>query len=197
MASVLQEKYKKEVIPALQEEFGFANVMEVPKINKVTLNVGLNAEKKDSRYQEVVEDTLRRITGQNPVQTKARKSIAGFKIREGAIVGMKVTIRGKRMWDFLDKLVKVTFPRVNDFRGIDPKVIDCGGNFSYGFKEHIAFPEMNPDEIEHLHGLEVVISTNADNKEEGLALFKGLGFLIKQETKVQYSTREPVLALWS
>ncbi|MBU0531472.1 MAG: 50S ribosomal protein L5 [Candidatus Uhrbacteria bacterium] len=180
MASILREKYKKEVIPALQEQFGIANVMAVPKIEKVTINVGLGKDLKDSHYQEVVEDTLRRISGQNPVKTKARKSIAGFKIREGMVVGMKVSLRGKRMWDFLDKLVNVTFPRVNDFRGIDPKVIDRGGNFSYGFKEHIAFPEINPDEIDSLHGLEVVISTNADSKEEGLALFKSLGFPFKE-----------------
>lgn len=180
MASVLKEKYQKEVIPAMQEQFGITNVMAVPKINKVTINIGLGQNLKDSRYLEIVEDTLRRITGQNPVKTKARKSIAGFKIREGAIVGMKVTIRGKRMWNFVDKLVNVVFPRVSDFRGIDPKVIDRGGNFSYGFKEHIAFPEINPDEIEHLHGLEVVISTTANNQKEGLALFTGLGFPFKK-----------------
>ncbi|MFH1315104.1 MAG: 50S ribosomal protein L5 [Candidatus Uhrbacteria bacterium] len=179
--STLQEQYKKEVIPALQEEFGIKNINAVPKIEKVTLNVGLGSGIKDAKYQEIVEDTLKRISGQKPVANKARISVAGFKIREGMIVGMKVTLRGKRMWDFIDKLVNVTFPRISDFRGIGPKAIDQNGNFSYGFKEHVAFPEIRPDEIETIHGLEVNITTSATNYDQGMLLFKKLGFPFKKQ----------------
>ena len=177
----LQEQYRKKVVPALQEEFGIKNVNAVPKIEKVTLNVGLGSGIKDSKYQEVVEDTLKRITGQKPVANKARISVAGFKIREGMNVGMKVTLRGKRMWDFIEKLVNVTFPRVSDFRGIGPKAIDKNGNFSYGFKEHVAFPEIRPDEIETIHGLEVNITTSATSYDQGMSLFKKLGFPFKKQ----------------
>jgi len=179
--SKLQEQYRKEVVPALQEKFGIKNVNAVPKIEKVTLNVGLGSGIKDSKYQEVVEDTLKRITGQSPVANKARISVAGFKIREGMNVGMKVTLRGKRMWDFIDKLVNITFPRVSDFRGIGPKAIDKNGNFSYGFKEHVAFPEIRPDEIETIHGLEVNITTSATSYDQGMLLFKKLGFPFKKQ----------------
>ncbi len=183
MAQVLKEKYKKEVVPALEKEFGYDNVMAVPKIEKVTINVGLGKDLKDSKYFEVVQNTLERITGQKPVFTKARKSIAGFKIREGMVVGIKVTLRGKRMWDFIYKLVSVVFPRISDFRGIGLKSVDNNGNFSFGFKEHVAFPEISPDEIETLHGVEVTITTSAPNHEQGLALFKGLGFPFKKSEK--------------
>ena len=179
--SKLQEQYKKEVVPALKEDFGFKNVMSVPKISKVTINVGLGSGIKDKKYEEVVDDTLQRITGQKPIHTKARISVAGFKIREGMTVGMKVTLRGKRMWNFLDKLVNVTFPRVSDFRGIGPKSVDKKGNFSYGFKEHVAFPEIRPDEIETIHGLEVNITTTAEDYEQGMALFTKLGFPFKKK----------------
>ncbi len=179
--ATLKEQFTKDVVPALKEEFKIANIMAVPKIEKVTLNVGLGERAKDSKYVEVIEDTLNRISGQKPVKTKARKSIAGFKIREGMIIGMKVTLRGQQMWDFMDKLVNVTFPRVSDFRGIGPKAIDKNGNFSYGFKEHVAFPEIRSDEIETLHGLEINITTTADNREQGLSMFKKLGFPFKKE----------------
>lgn len=183
MAERLQEKYQKVVVPALKEEFGIANVMSVPKIEKITINVGLGKGLKDSKYTEVVENTLRRITGQKPVMVKARKSIAGFKIREGMDVGIKVTLRGKRMWDFLDKLVNVVFPRISDFRGIKLNAVDKAGNFSFGFKEHVAFPEISPDEIETLHGLQVNITTSASDRDQGMSLFKGLGFPFKSEDK--------------
>ncbi len=177
----LKDKYKKEVLPVLKEEFGYANIMSVPKIEKVTLNVGLGEKYKDSGYIAIVEDTLNRISGQKPVQTKARKSIAGFKIREGNVVGLKVTLRGNQMWAFLDKLVNITFPRVSDFRGIGPKAVDKNGNFSYGFKEHVAFPEIRPDEIETIHGLEVNVTTTAPDYAQGMALFTKLGFPFKKD----------------
>lgn len=181
MSAKLKEQFAKEVIPTLKKEYGYDNQMAVPRIEKVTLNVGLNQSKMDQKMQEVVEETMRRITGQQPIKTKARQSIAGFKIREGMVVGMKVTLRGPKMWDFLYKLVNVTFARVTDFRGIKDSAVDENGNFSYGFKEHIAFPEINPDEIESLHGLEVNITTSAPNHEQGLTLFKALGFPFKKD----------------
>jgi len=181
--SDIKEQYLKTVVPALKEEFGFKNIHAVPKMEKVTLNIGLGKSISDSRYLEVAEKTLERITGQKPVATKARKSISNFKVREGMIVGMKVTLRGPRMYDFVDKLVNVTFPRVRDFRGISEKSVDRAGNFSYGFREHVAFPEIHPDEVELLHGLEVNITTTATSREEGLALFKKLGFPFKKSKK--------------
>lgn len=164
----------------MKEELGLDNANAVPRIEKVTINVGLGRGLKDKAYMDTVSSTLERITGQKPVYTKARKSVASFKIREGMNIGMKVTLRGSRMYDFVEKLVAVTFPRVRDFRGIDPKTVDQGGNFNYGFKEHIAFPEVSSDEVDRLHGLQVTITTSADSKKEGLALFTALGFPFKK-----------------
>jgi len=183
MSDRLKDKYQKVVIPALKKQFEIANVMAVPKIEKVTINVGLGKSLNDKQFLPLVENTLKRITGQSPVKTKARKSIAGFKIRAGMDVGMKVTLRGPRMWDFLDKLVNVVFPRISDFRGIKLSTVDNAGNFSFGFKEHVAFPEISPDEIEALHGLQVVITTSASDREQGMALLAGLGFPFVKENK--------------
>lgn len=179
---MLKDKYNKEIVPKLMEKFGLKNRMSVPKIEKVSLNVGIkNENSKDAKFVETVEATLTRITGQKPVRTLAKKSIAGFKIREGNLVGMKVTLRGDRMWHFLDKLVNVTFPRVRDFRGISPKVVDKQGNLSIGFKEYISFPEIKPDEVERLHGLQVTVSTTAGDKAKGLELFTLVGFPFKKD----------------
>jgi|SRR3989338_4368129 len=175
----LKEKYQKEVIPKLKKELGLANSLALPRIVKVTLNVGIGKSKDDPKAAETAENTLRRITGQAPVYTKAKKSISAFKVREGMKVGLKVTLRGKRMWDFLNKLVGVTLPRVRDFRGLPAESIDKTGNFNIGFKEHIVFPEIKSDEVEKLHGLEVAISTTAEDNKQALALFKNLGFPIK------------------
>ena len=177
----LKEQYSKTIVPALQKQLGVPNVHSVPRLQKVTVNVGLGSGLKDKAFLEAVESTLTRITGQKPVYTKARLSIAGFKIREEMNVGMKVTIRGPRMYDFIEKLVGVTFARIRDFRGIDPKSVDTAGNFNYGFKEHIAFPEVNSDEVDRLHGLQVTITTSATSREEGLALFEALGFPFKKK----------------
>lgn len=171
----LKEKYTKVVAPALRKDFSRANPHETPAIVKVTINAGLG-KGKDAKFADVVTDTLRRITGQEPVRTKARKSIAGFKLREGQVVGAMVTLRGPRMWHFLEKLSQVAFARIRDFRGVPESAVDKQGNFNYGFVEHTAFPEISPDEIESLHGLQVTITTTARNHEEGIALFKGLGF---------------------
>lgn len=174
---MLRDTYNKKVIPALMEQFGYANRMAVPKLRLVSVNVGMTANQlKEPKFAETVASTLTRITGQKPVETLAKKSISSFKIRAGMAIGMKVTLRGDRMWHFLEKLIHVTMPRIRDFRGISPKLVDKQGNLSIGFKEYIAFPEIGTDEIERLHGLQVTVSSTAGTRDEGLALFKLLGF---------------------
>jgi len=173
--------YKTDVVPKLKEEFGLKNIHSVPSVKNITLNVGLGPGIKDGKFLETAENTLTRITGQKPVKTKARKSISGFKIREGNVVGLKVTLRGKSMWDFLEKLIKVSLPRVRDFRGLSPKAFDGRGNYSIGLKEHIAFPEISSDEIELIHGLQVTISTSAENDDQAKSLLKHLGLPLKKE----------------
>lgn len=179
MKSSLQTKYNNESIPSLKSEFGYKNVMQVPKISKVTINVGYGRHLKDKAYIETVENTLKRISGQQPVHNKARKSISNFKIREGMDVGCSVTLRGERMYDFLYKLINIALPRVRDFRGLPPKAFDRQGNYSFGLKEHIAFPEVGNDSADKIHGLQVVVSTTAATKKEGQALLKSLGFPFK------------------
>ena len=173
--SLLKEKYIKEVVPVFKKEFGLTNIFQVPKIDKVVINVGLGSAIKDEKLQVAIGDTIRRITGQKPLETTAKKAISNFKIRKGQVVGMKVTLRGKRMFDFLDKLVHITIPRIRDFRGISMKCVDANGSLHIGFKEHVSFPEIKTDEIERIHGLEVSIVTNAKNHDKGLLLFKYLG----------------------
>ena len=172
----LKERYQQVIVPALQTELGIKNRMAVPKVTKVVLSVGLSQSAKDPKVAEMVETTLRRISGQRPVKTKAKKSIASFKVREGMVVGTMVTLRGDRMWDFLSKLTQVTFPRIRDFRGISSKVVDTQGNLSVGFKEHLSFPEIHSDEVERLHGLQVTVTTTAGTRAIGTRLFKALGF---------------------
>ncbi|MFZ5365071.1 MAG: 50S ribosomal protein L5 [Patescibacteria group bacterium] len=177
----LFEQYKEKVIPALKEKFGYKNEMQVPKLAKVSINVGIGRGLKDNDYLESVKKSLQRITGQQPVETKAKTSISNFKIREGMVVGVRVTLRGWRMYDFIEKLVNITLPRVRDFRGLDPDNFDGHGNYSIGFKEHIAFPEIRSDELENIHGLEVNITTTADTDEEGYELLKLMGFPFKEK----------------
>jgi len=172
----LKAKYNKEIIPQMQSRFGFKNKLSVPKVAKVVLNVGISSARGDDKFRELVAKTLSRISGQKPVFTKAKSSISAFKIREGQIIGAKITLRGKRMYTFLDKLVSLTLPNVRDFRGLSDKSFDKNGNFTIGFKEYLPFPEINPDEVENIHGLEVCISTTAGSKEEGFALLSLLGF---------------------
>ena len=176
----MYKKYKTEVIPALKEEFGFKNIMQVPKVQKIIINVGVGKFVKETGYIDNVEKTLQKITGQKPTRNKAKKAISNFKIRAGMDVGVSVTLRGKRMYDFLEKLTGVTFARIRDFRGITDKGFDRQGNFSYGFKENMPFPEIKPEEIDKTHGLEVVVVTNAINKQEGKSLLKHLGFPFKK-----------------
>ena len=176
----MQEFYKTTVVPALKEKFGAKNIFEVPKITKITINVGVGRSIKDPDFIGVVEKSLTRITGQKPVKTKAKKSVASFKIREGAVIGMMVTLRGARMYDFLNKLVNIAFPRIRDFRGITITSVDQNGNLTVGFKENLPFPEIRSDEVERVHGLEVCISSTARTREEGEALFTLLGFPFKK-----------------
>lgn len=172
----LAEHYRQQVVPALQKEFGLKNPLAVPRLVKVVLNVGLGKQSGDSKHIDLVVKTLTRITGQKPVLTKAKKSISNFKIRQGMVVGAMVTLRGKRMYDFLEKLIRVALPRVRDFRGLSPKSVDAQGNLAIGFKEHLIFPEIRSDEVEAIHGLEVAITTTAHNRQRGLKLFEFLGF---------------------
>lgn len=181
MKSTLYQKYQTESIPALKEKFDYKNSNAVPKIEKVSVNIGINARNSESNYADNVENMLVRITGQKPVRTKARKAISAFKIRENMVVGAKVTMRGQRMYDFLDKLVLVAVPRIRDFRGLDPKNIDSKGNLTLGLKEHNVFPEIKSDEVERTYGLEISITTSANSYEEGLELFKTLGFPFKKK----------------
>ncbi len=176
MQTDFRHKFNKEILPALMKERGIVNLMAAPHIQKITLNVGISASNKDPKLNETIESTLARISGQKPVPTLAKQSIASFKTRTGMVVGMKVTLRGMRMYDFLEKFVNITLPRVRDFRGLSTKSIDKNGNLSVGFKEHIAFPEVRPDEVERLHGIEVVFTAKAKDREEGLALWKAIGF---------------------
>lgn len=180
MRMTLKERYQKEVVPTLQKELNIKNVHAVPRLTKVIVSVGLSAGNKDPKTLETIERTLTRITGQKPVTTKAKKSIASFKIREGMVVGMMVTLRGQKMWDFLTRLTQVTFPRIRDFRGISDKQIDAKGNISIGFRENLAFPEIRPDEVERVHGLQITVSTTAGTREHGVKLFHTLGFPFTQ-----------------
>jgi large subunit ribosomal protein L5 len=176
----LKKKYKEVVIPAMKEKFGLKNDLAVPKVEKVVVNVGLNVNLlKDPQFEKVVEDSIMRITGLRPLKTKAKRSISSFKVKKGMIIGMMVTLRRDRMYDFLYKLINVTLPRVRDFKGLSPNSVDKDGNLTIGFKENICFPEIRPDEVEKLHGLEVTIVTNAKDREKGLELLKLLGFPFK------------------
>lgn len=177
----LKELYKTEVIKVMREQQGYRNDMEVPRLEKVSINSGTGQALKDDKFLDTVTNTLERISGQKPVRTKARKSISAFKIREGMTVGVKVTLRSSRMYDFVEKLINVTLPRVRDFQGLNPKSVDQNGNLTIGFEEHIAFPEIRSDEVEHIHGLEVTVTTTAKTHEEGLKFLSILGFpFIKQ-----------------
>jgi len=179
----LAEKYQKELRSKIQKELGLTNIMSVPKVRKVVLNVGLGKARQNKEWIEIVGSILERITGQKPVMTKARKSISNFKIREGMIVGSKVTLRGARMYDFLEKLINITFPRFRDFHGLDPKKgFDKQGGYILGIQEHIVFPEIGMEDVDKIHGLEVCVTTSAKNDEQARVLLTNLGFPFKKVT---------------
>lgn len=171
----MQERYNKEVAPALLKSFGFKNVMQVPRLEKIVVNIGLGEALDNPKALEAAVTDLTTITGQKPVQTKARKSIANFKLREGRLIGTKVTLRGPRMWAFFDRLVNIALPRVRDFRGISPNAFDGRGNYTLGLKDQLVFPEIEYDKIDKLRGMEITIVTSAQNDEEARALLRQLG----------------------
>ncbi|NLW25467.1 MAG: 50S ribosomal protein L5 [Clostridia bacterium] len=171
----LKEKYLNEVIPAMQQKFNYKNVMEIPKLEKVTINIGLGEAVQNPKALDAAVNDLTLIAGQKPVITRAKKSIAAFKVREGMPVGVKVTLRGERMYEFVDKLLNVALPRVRDFRGVSPKSFDGRGNYSLGLKEQLLFPEIDYDKIDKVRGLEVVFTTTAKTDEEGRELLRLLG----------------------
>lgn len=172
----LKEKYQKEIIPKMQAKFGYKNQMAVPRLTKVVINSGVGKNAKDKAFVDGVVNSLERISGQKPILTKAKQSVSAFKTRKGMIIGVAVILRNKRMFDFVEKLVNITFPRIRDFRGINKKQVDNRGNLAVGFKEHVAFPEIKADETESVHGLGICLSTTAKTYEEGLELFKLMGF---------------------
>jgi large subunit ribosomal protein L5 len=175
----LQDHYKEKVVPALVEKFGYKSVMEVPRIEKITLNMGVGEATADKKILQFAMDDMTRISGQKPIVTVARKSVAGFKIREGWPIGCKVTLRAERMYEFLDRLINIAIPRIRDFRGMSPKSFDGRGNYSMGVKEQIIFPEVEYDKIDALRGMDITITTSARSDEEGKALLEGFNFPFK------------------
>lgn len=174
----IKEQYNKEAVADMKNQFGFKNNLEVPRILKVVVNVGIGKYLKDANIVKDVTESITAITGQKPLLTKSRKSIAGFKIREGLEVGMKVTLRGRRMWDFLERLVGASIPRIKDFQGIKESAVDQGGNLNLGIKEHVIFPEILPENVKNMVSLQVTVVANAKNREQGLAMFRIMKFPI-------------------
>ncbi len=175
MANRLKEKYENEVVKELMEKFGYKNVMQVPKLEKIVINVGLGEAKDNQNLLNSVKKELALITGQQPVESKAKKSVANFKLRQGQAIGTKVTIRREKMYDFLDKLISISLPRVRDFRGINPNSFDGRGNYSLGIKEQLIFPEIKYDDVDFLHGMDITIVTTAKTDEEAKAFLELMG----------------------
>jgi large subunit ribosomal protein L5 len=178
----LKTAYKEKIAKSLQETLGLDNVMAVPKVQKVVVNVGVGKTLKDPKMLEAIIEDIKRITGQNPVKTIAKKSVAGFKIREGQVVGLVATLRGERMYHFLEKLIRIALPRVRDFRGLDPKKFDGHGNYNIGIREQIVFPETTREHFDYSFGLEVNIQTNAPTDKQAFELLKSLGFPFQKES---------------
>jgi len=176
----LKQKFNKEMVPALQEKLGITNVMAVPRLKKVVINMGVGQALTDKKHLTSAVTDLESIAGQKVVTTKARKSVASFKIREGYPIGCKVTLRGERMYDFIERLINIAIPRERDFRGLNPKSFDGQGNYTFGIKEQIIFPEINYDNIDNIRGMDVCINTSAKNKEDAKALLEALEFPFKK-----------------
>ncbi len=172
----LKARYREEVRPRLQRELGLKNPMQVPRLEKVVVNMGVGDALKDGRMLEAAVDDLTVITGQRPVVTRARKSIAGFKLREGMAIGARVTLRGDRMWEFIDRLTSIAIPRIRDFRGLDPRSFDGHGNYTLGLTEQLIFPEIDYDKVVKVRGMDITIVTTAETDEQGRALLTALGF---------------------
>jgi len=171
----LQEKYQKEVIPALMQRFAYKNIMEVPKLEKAVINMGVGDAIQDAKALDAAVGDMTKITGQKPIVTRAKKSIANFKLRQGMPIGCKVTLRGKRMYEFLDKLMNIALPRVRDFRGVSGKAFDGRGNYALGVKEQLIFPEIEYDKVEKIRGMDVIVVTTAKTDEEAKELLRALG----------------------
>jgi large subunit ribosomal protein L5 len=172
----LKERYFREVLPALQRELEIENPMRVPRLEKIVVNMGVGDAVRDAKLLDAAALDLAQITGQKPAITKARKSIAAFKLREGMAIGAKVTLRGARMWEFLDRLLATALPRIRDFRGLDPEAFDGGGNYSIGVTEQLIFPEIDYDKVVKIRGMDITIVTTAEDDDEGRALLRALGF---------------------
>lgn len=181
MATRLKEKYLAEVVPALQQKFGYKNPMQIPRLEKVIINMGLGDTKDNAKALEVAVDELSQIAGQKPLITKAKKSIANFKLREGMNVGAKVTLRGVRMEEFVDKLISIALPRVRDFRGVSAKAFDGRGNYALGVREQLIFPEINYDKVDKIRGMEMIFVTTANTDEEAKELLSLLGMPFAQQ----------------
>lgn len=175
MAARLAEKYKNEILPALMKEHSYANIMQAPKVTKVVLNVGLGEAVSNIKLLDSVQNELTQIAGQKAVQTRAKKAIAGFKLRKGLPIGCKVTLRGDRMYEFLDRLISVALPRIRDFRGVSGKSFDGRGNYSFGIKEQFIFPEINYDKVEIVHGMDITVCTTARTNAEAKSLLGRMG----------------------
>ena len=176
----LKARYREEIVPGLQSEFGYSNIMQVPTVTKVVVNMGVGEAARDSKLIEGAIRDLTEITGQKPQITKARKSIAQFKLREGQPIGAHVTLRGDRMWEFLDRLLSIALPRIRDFRGLSPKQFDGNGNYTLGLSEQSVFHEIDQDKIDRTRGMDITIVTTATNDDEGRALLRLLGFPFKE-----------------
>ena len=173
-------RYREEILPALRQEFGFANVMQVPGLTKIVVNMGVGEAARDSKLIEGAVRDLTAITGQKPSVTRARKSIAQFKLREGMPIGAHVTLRGDRMWEFLDRVLTLALPRIRDFRGLSPRQFDGRGNYTFGLTEQVMFHEIDQDRIDRSRGMDITVVTTASNDEEGRALLRHLGFPFKE-----------------
>ena len=179
----LKQRYNDELRSALQEQFGLSSVMQVPRITKITLNMGVGEAKTDAKVLDAAMEELTTIAGQRAQMRKARKSVAQFKLREGMPIGAKVTLRGDRMWEFLDRLITIALPRIRDFRGLNPRSFDGRGNYSLGLREQVIFPEIDYDSIKDIRGLDVAITTTAENDEQAEALLRGLGMPLANEAE--------------
>lgn len=180
MSTKLQDHYRAEIVPALMNKFNYSSIMEVPKLEKIVVNMGVGEAKDNPKFLDSAVEELTIIVGQKPVITKARKAIAGFKIREGMPIGTKVTLRGERMYHFFGRLLNIALPRVRDFRGVSPKAFDGRGNYTLGIKEQLIFPEINYDKVDKVRGMDIVIVTTAKTDEEGRELLKGFGIPFKK-----------------
>jgi large subunit ribosomal protein L5 len=180
----LKDRYRQELVPQLQQELGYGNPMQVPRLEKIVVNMGVGEAARDAKVLDGAIEDLTTITGQRPLITKARKSIASFKLREGMSIGAKVTLRGDRMWEFLDRLLATALPRIRDFRGLDPEAFDGRGNYTIGITEQLVFPEIDYDKVSAVRGMDITVVTTARSNEEGLALLRALGFPFRGQPAV-------------